>query len=522
MRIKKSAIGIYLLLASATSNAGTVIQSGQEFTINLSGGLISATGGAATDIPCWQGGTFMQNGNVMSSLTVPFVSGSGIMYDISSGAPIQIGSYNSTCSYTLTPSSSAPSVINGVANGVALTDAVNLGQLNAVASGANNYANTVGANTLTSANNYANTVGANTLTSANNYANTVGTNTLTSANGYTNSQITGLGTKTNGSLSSVAASFGSGSTYNPVTGVFTQPTYTVKGTSYNNVGSALNALNAASSSSTNNLGTSTAQSLGSGATYDLTTGSISAPNYNIGGTGYNNVGSALTATDTKADNLGSSTAQSIGGNATYDPATGNISAPTIQSAGLTHNNTTDAIQALDKAAVQYDKNSDGSVNTDNVTMQGVNGTTIHNVAAGVMGTDAANVQQVMDAQNNAINTANAYTDKQVNNLDAKTQAQIATLGNQNQQQFKALNNAIKANSSVAAAMTGLVPNYMTKSKHQVQAAVGYGAGAVGVAAGTTYQLTNDVLLVGKLGVSTTGNTGFQNRVGGAVGVSFGL
>ena len=55
------------------------------------------------------------------------------------------------------------------------------------------------------------------------------------------------------------------------------------------------------------------------------------------------------------------------------------------------------IDALDAAAVKYDKNADGSVNYDRVTLAGSSGTTISNVAAGVADTDAVNIAQLRDA-----------------------------------------------------------------------------------------------------------------------------
>ena len=41
----------------------------------------------------------------------------------------------------------------------------------------------------------------------------------------------------------------------------------------------------------------------------------------------------------------------------------------------------DQIDALDTSAVKYDKNADGSVNYDSVTLAGSSGTTISNVAS---------------------------------------------------------------------------------------------------------------------------------------------
>ena len=70
------------------------------------------------------------------------------------------------------------------------------------------------------------------------------------------------------------------------------------------------AVNGAQLFSTNtnlsNLGGSTASSLGGGATYDPVTGTISAPSYTVQGNTYNNVGSAIGAVDSDLSSLNSS------------------------------------------------------------------------------------------------------------------------------------------------------------------------------------------------------------------------
>lgn len=63
----------------------------------------------------------------------------------------------------------------------------------------------------------------------------------------------------------------------------------------------------------------------------------------------------------------------------------------------TVNEQADQIAELDASAVKYDRNADGSVNYNNVTLAGQGGTTISNVAAGVADTDAVNVAQLRDA-----------------------------------------------------------------------------------------------------------------------------
>jgi|GEM_PF-5799246 trimeric autotransporter adhesin len=324
-------------------------------------------------------------------------------------------------------------------------------------------------------------------------------------------QLAGLGSKNDGSLASVSSSFGGGSVYNPVTGAFSQPTYAVGGTNYNDVGAALNG----TLTETNNYTNTKAN--------DVLTSANNYTKSQVFDSSATVLGAAKGYTNVKTSVLGDSTSSAFGGGSVYNPVTGAISNPTIAVAGTTYSNTTDAVQALDSHAVKYDNNAAGIPDYSNVTL-GTTGTTatIHNVTAGVAGTDAANIQQVTDAQNNAISAANAYTNGQVNNLGSKTQAQISSLASQNQAQFKTLSNQIKATGSIASAMSALIPNLHSASNIQAQAAVGYGSGAAAIGGGMTYQINNDTLLVGKLAVSTTSGVGMQNRIGGAVGISLGL
>ncbi|MGJ3701004.1 YadA family autotransporter adhesin [Variovorax sp. AFSI2.2] len=74
-----------------------------------------------------------------------------------------------------------------------------------------------------------------------------------------------------------------------------------------------------------------------------------------------------------------------------------------------------AVAVIDQSTVKYDTNADGTTNYNSVTMGGNNSTgpvTISNVAPGVAGTDAVNVNQL----NSGIAAATAYTDARVNGL----------------------------------------------------------------------------------------------------------
>jgi len=225
----------------------------------------------------------------------------------------------------------------------------------------------------------------------------------------------------------------------------------------------------------NQIGTSTASSLGGGSTYDTTTGTITNPTYSVGGTTVNNVGDALTNLDGRTTqntsditninntlnnitNGGVATryfhanttlpdsqatgaeSVAIGGNAqslaTNSVALGSNSAAdrantvSVGSAGNERQITnvaagtadTDAVNLAQlkasgiinpngttNAAVTYDHNADGTTNYSSVTMGNgaAGGTTIRNVAAGTSGSHAVNVDQMNAAISTATDIAKA-------------------------------------------------------------------------------------------------------------------
>ncbi|MGJ7902058.1 hypothetical protein [Lysobacter sp. 1R34A] len=69
------------------------------------------------------------------------------------------------------------------------------------------------------------------------------------------------------------------------------------------------------------------------------------------------------------------------------------------------------LKGFTNGGLQYDKNADGSNNTNSLTLNpnGTGQTTVHNVAAGKAPTDAVNVSQL----DQAVVTANSYTDGQI-------------------------------------------------------------------------------------------------------------
>ncbi|MBJ2154938.1 ESPR-type extended signal peptide-containing protein [Variovorax sp. IB41] len=89
------------------------------------------------------------------------------------------------------------------------------------------------------------------------------------------------------------------------------------------------------------------------------------------------------------------------------------------------------VAAIDQSTVKYDSNADGSVNYNSVSMGGSNATgpvTVHNVAPGVAGTDAVNVNQLNalgGGLNNRINAVNDRIDGVEKNAYAGVAAAMA-------------------------------------------------------------------------------------------------
>jgi len=143
-----------------------------------------------------------------------------------------------------------------------------------------------------------------------------------------------------------------------------------------------------------------------------------------------------------------------------------------------------SVTEVDQNAIKYEKNGDNTVNYNDVTLQGEGGTTIHNLAPGVQGTDAANVNQV----NAGVASANAYTDARVNRLDERLD--------------KVARNAY---AGVASAMAVQMPGTYVPGKTvmRVGTAVFKGEGAVGVSFRRTAE-SNTWSLTGGVGVSSAG------------------
>ena len=158
------------------------------------------------------------------------------------------------------------------------------------------------------------------------------------------------------------------------------------------------------------------------------------------------------------------------------------------------------LDAAEAGDVQYDKNSNGSINTSSITVgQAGAPAQIHNLAAGTVASDAANVGQVDAGVQQAENWAQRYTDQKVAAID---------------QDLNAL--AARANAGVAAgiAMASLGQAYQPNLS-SVGVGVGSYRGEAGVAIGVS-TITESGRYIFKLAASsdTRGDVG----VGGSFNV----
>ncbi|MFJ1520504.1 ESPR-type extended signal peptide-containing protein [Acinetobacter sp. ABJ_C1_1] len=271
-----------------------------------------------------------------------------------------------------------------------------------------------------------------------------GTISSTSTDAVNGSQLHTLDSRVTKNGDSTANIFGGGAKANP-DGSITNPTYNVAGTSANNVGDALTALDKA----VTDAGTAANAGWTVSANGDAATAKKIKPNGKVNFTGDDNL---TVAQSSETDNEGNikvalnknlkvdsvtagntvidTTGVKVGNNVQLG-STGLIIAggPSITTSGINAGNkvitnvaagvnTTDAVNkgqldsaitninnnvgALANSAVQYDKNADGTVNKDSVTFAGgANGTALKNVANGTVAAgskDAVNGGQLWNVQ----------------------------------------------------------------------------------------------------------------------------
>ncbi|PJF02985.1 YadA-like family protein, partial [Acinetobacter seifertii] len=293
-----------------------------------------------------------------------------------------------------------------------------------------------------------------------------GTISSTSTDAVNGSQLHTLDSRVTKNGDSTANIFGGGAKANP-DGSISNPTYTVAGTSANNVGDALTALDKA----VTDAGTAANAGWTVSANGDAATAKKIKPNGKVNFTGDDNL---TVAQSSETDNEGNikvalnknlkvdsvttgntvidTTGVKVGDNVQLG-STGLIIAggPSITAFGINAGNkvitnvaagvnTTDAVNkgqldsaitninnnvgALANSAVQYDKNADGTVNKDSVTFAGgANGTALKNVADGTVAAgskDAVNGGQLWNVQQQVDKNTGDISNLQNNINNGKT------------------------------------------------------------------------------------------------------
>ncbi|MCK9367405.1 MAG: hypothetical protein M0P72_09705 [Metallibacterium scheffleri] len=220
-------------------------------------------------------------------------------------------------------------------------------------------------------------------------------------------------------------------------------------------------------------GQATAAWLGGGAAYEAAgTGTYVAPTYVLTSPGaagtYNNVGSALLALDNgiNAANARISSISLTPGPAGPAGPAGATGPQGPQGAGVQPGPGTDT------SAVHYDTTSTGTINYASVTLQGKAGTQIHNLAAGTMPTDAANVSQVQQA----LQTSETFT--ATSNAQTLTQAMGYT-----DQQIAGVNNEIGQLGQEIGSLSQRIDGLGAASQAQAQMAMACGSDRNCISAG---------------------------------------
>ena len=229
-----------------------------------------------------------------------------------------------------------------------------------------------------------------------------------------------------------------------------------------------------------------------------TTGNINSGNVAISSTGKITAGSGTTAVSIDGT-VGTVTAGTVVVNSNNAGTINGLTNKTWNPDSIVSGQaaTEDQLKVLDAKTVQYDANSDGSVNTSKITLGGTSGTTITNVTAGTLSstsTDAVNGSQLY-ATNQAVST-------NATNID--------TLFGQTSY----LNSRIDKVGAGAAALAGLHPlDYDPTSKWDFAAAYGHYAGSGAFALGAFYRPNADTMV--SFGSSINQDDNMYN-----VGISF--
>ncbi|MFA9441931.1 beta strand repeat-containing protein, partial [Uliginosibacterium sp. sgz301328] len=184
----------------------------------------------------------------------------------------------------------------------------------------------------------------------------------------------------------------------------------------------------------------------------------------------------------------------IGGDTYIDASTGEVKGPFITIGGDTYNTVADAIEGVDLGAVKYDRNSDGSVNYDSITLAGgADGTKITNVAAG----------DVSETSTDAINGSQLWAVEQ--NIATLTDTPITFAGNSGSVDKKLGETfSIEGAATTAGTYSGANVSTVVDADGKLQIQIAESPTFTSVTTGDTTMATNGVTIAGGPSMTTAG------------------
>ncbi|MFA9441799.1 ESPR-type extended signal peptide-containing protein, partial [Uliginosibacterium sp. sgz301328] len=184
----------------------------------------------------------------------------------------------------------------------------------------------------------------------------------------------------------------------------------------------------------------------------------------------------------------------IGGDTYIDSSTGEVKGPFITIGGDTYNTVADAIEGVDLGAVKYDRNSDGSVSYDSITLAGgADGTKITNVAAG----------DVSETSKDAINGSQLWAVEQ--NIATLTDTPITFAGNSGSVDKKLGETfSIEGAATTAGTYSGANVSTVVDADGKLQIQIAESPTFTSVTTGDTVMDTNGVTIAGGPSMTTAG------------------
>ncbi|HEY1138598.1 MAG TPA: YadA-like family protein, partial [Lysobacter sp.] len=240
-------------------------------------------------------------------------------------------------------------------------------------------------------------------------------------------------------------------------------------------------------------------------------GLVGAPSYELGGNVFNDVGSALAALNGRLASLEASTGGGV--------ADGRFTAQAAAPASATGTSSVAAgsnAQASANNSVALGANSVADrADTVSVGARGAERQVV-NVADGTAATDAVNVQQMQAQSATTLTQANVYTDQRVSEIVAVPMQAIEDLRGQVDDQFRHTDRRINRQGAMNAAMVHMASSAANiQTRNRVSVGAGYAEGQEALAVGYQRQLKPNVSF--SLGAAFSGS---EQSAGAGIGVGW--